>query len=511
MNIFPEYHKYDALGLIEIIKSGEITYKEVCQEAIQRAKLLNPSLNAIIHPLYEQLEGILKKVSESGSFYGVPFLLKDLQHALQGVPLSSGSKAMYNFVPPKDNELVRRWKDTGLITLGKTNTPELGLMATTEPELFGPARNPWNLEHSPGGSSGGSAAAVSARIVPVASAGDGGGSIRIPASCCGVFGLKPSRGRMPTGPDFGEIWEGAVTDHILSISVRDSAALLDATHGPDQGAPYLISKPKKSFLQEASQDPQTLKIGYSLDHPLKEEVHPECKHAVTQTASLLSELGHRVEEVPLPYDGELVAECYTQMYFAQTAAILELMGQLRGSVIKRKEVELSTWTLASQGKIKKAKDYCLSLIRWNDISRAMGRYHQKQDLLLTPVLATPPPLIGEMQLNGLERFGLNLINTLHLERLLSIFGTVEEKVLTNLVKTPFTQVANISGQPAMSVPLYWTDQGLPCGVQFIAPLGDEGTLFNLAGQLERTKPWFDKAPPYPEANKQNPRATFCSY
>jgi amidase len=492
---FPEYQSLDALALSDLIARREISPDEVCKKALSLLQRLNPSLNAVISSIPDRVEERLRDVSLSGPLYGVPFLLKDLHHSMQGLAMSSGSRAMLGFVSQRDSELVSRWKQAGLVVLGKTNTPELGLVGTTEPELHGPTRNPWSLDHSPGGSSGGSAAAVSCRIAPMASAGDGGGSIRIPASCCGLFGLKPSRGRMPTGPEFGEIWEGAVADHVLSVTVRDSAAVLDATHGPDSGAPYLITPPGRPYLEESGQEPRALKIGFSTQSPVGGHVDPECRRAVDRTAALLSELGHQVEEVPLPYPGELVAECYLTMYFAQTAATLELMGQQRKRPVRRTEVETRTWALALQGRYLSSRNSCLSSYRWNNIARAMGRYHQDRDLLLTPVMATTPPRLGEVQLTGLEKSALDLAHSLGLGRLLSLTGTVRDKAMATLSQMPFTQVANISGQPAMSVPLHWTEDGLPCGVQFIAPLGDEATLFQLAGQLERARPWAGKTPP----------------
>ncbi|MCF8086180.1 MAG: hypothetical protein K9J48_04730 [Desulfohalobiaceae bacterium] len=495
MSRFPEYPMYDAVGLAGLIRGGEIAAEEVRAEAVRRARAFNPELNAIIRPMYERTTESRDESTRDAPFSGVPFLLKDLQHALAGVPMSSGSRAMRDFVPPRDSEMVRRWKAAGLLPLGKTNTPELGLMGVTEPELFGPTRNPWDLERSPGGSSGGSAAAVAARIVPAASAGDGGGSIRIPASCCGLFGLKPSRGRTPTGPDFGAVWEGAVTDHVLSLSVRDSAALLDATHGPDPGPPYLISEPETSFLRASREDPPPLRIGFSAQSPLGAGVDRDNREAVSRTASLLEELGHRVEEVPLPFDGELMAECYIRMYFAQTAAALELMGRLRGRRVSRREVEATTRAVASQGRIMTARDYCLSLQRWNEISRAMGRFHLEYDLLLTPVLAGPVPRIGETGPSRRERLGLDAIQSLGLSRLLSWSGAVERTALVSLARMPFTQVANLTGQPAMSLPLHKSKDGLPCGVQCISALGGETTLFRLAGQLERVRPWFRDLPP----------------
>jgi len=499
MSEFPEYPEYDAVGLAGLIRGGRISASEVRAEAVRRAQDFNPGLNAIVRPMYERAAESWEETSRDVPFPGVPFLLKDLQHSLAGEPISSGSRAMRDFIPARDCEMVRRWKAAGLVPLGKTNTPELGLMGVTEPELFGPARNPWDPRRSPGGSSGGSAAAVAARIVPAASGGDGGGSIRIPASCCGLFGLKPSRGRTPHGPDFGAVWEGAVTDHVLSLSVRDSAALLDATHGPDPGPPYLINEPETSFLRASREDPPPLRIGFSAESPLGAGVDADNREAVTSAAKLFEDLGHRVEEVGLPYNGELVAECYIRMYFGQTAAALKLMGQWRGKRIRARELEVTTRAVASQGRALAARDYCLSLHRWNEVARAMGRFHQEYDLLLTPVLAGPVPWIGEMGLSRAERLGLETLLSLGLSRALSWSGVVERTALVSLARMPFPQVANLTGQPAMSLPLHKSRDGMPCGVQCIAALGGETTLFRLAGQVERARPWFRKTPPLPDS------------
>ncbi|MEF8889105.1 MAG: amidase family protein, partial [Desulfohalobiaceae bacterium] len=297
------------------------------------------------------------------------------------------------------------------------------------------------------------------------------------------------------GPDLGAVWEGAITDHVLSVSVRDSAAILDATHGPDPGPPYLISEPDTSFLRASREDPGSLRIGFCAESPLGGGANADNREAVSHAASLLADLGHRVEEVSLPYNSELVAECYIKMFFAQAAAALTILGRWRGSRIKSREIEASTRAVAAQGGVLKARDYCISLHRWNEIARSMGRFHQEYDILLTPVLAGPVPRIGETGPSRGQRLGLDLIQSLGLSRLLSWAGTVERTALVSLARMPFTQVANLTGQPAMSLPLHRGSDGLPCGVHCIAALGGETTLFRLAGQLERVKPWFSSAPP----------------
>lgn len=408
--------------------------------------------------------------------------------------MSGGSRAMKDFVPPEDAVIVGRFRKAGLIVLGKTNLPELALMGVTEPEAFGPTRNPWNLGHTPGGSSGGSAAAVAARIVPLASASDGGGSIRIPAACCGLFGLKPSRGRTPVGPFFGEVWEGASVCHALALSVRDSAALLDAVLGPEPGVPGMLAPPERPYLEEAGRDPAPLRIAFTTRSPLGTEVHPECSEAVRKAAALLESLGHRVEEAEPRYDGELLAKCYMTLYFGQVAADLKEIADLRGAG-KAALVEETTRTLGLLGRTLSARDYVLAKRQWHLFGRATTAFLAERDLYLTPTLAYPPVRIGELAPKAAELAAMKVVNTLGLGSLLMAAGIIDKLAKENLRKTPFTQLANMTGQPAMSVPLHWTADGLPCGVQFIGRFGDEATLFRLAGQLEKASPWFDRRPP----------------
>jgi amidase len=293
MSRFPEYDRYDALALAELVRQGQITPLELCEEAIKRIEEINPKINAVVTPMYEQGRRAASGSLSGGPFAGVPLLIKDLGYAYTGVPMTYGCRALKDYVPEHDDEIVSRLKKTGAVIIGKTNTPEFGLLGITEPELFGPCRNPWNIAHTPGGSSGGSAAAVAAGLVPMAAGNDGGGSIRIPSAYCGLFGLKPSRGRNPTGPDQGQMWLGAAQNHVLTRSVRDSAAALDATQGPETGAPYDIRSPERSYLEELEKNPGRLKIAFNAQSPIGTKVHPECIRAVEETAYLLEELGHK--------------------------------------------------------------------------------------------------------------------------------------------------------------------------------------------------------------------------
>ncbi len=488
-----EYPRWDAIRMAELVKNKQISPSELLKEAIERIERINPKINAIIYPLFEEAKKGISSLSK-GPLLGVPFLLKDLLSHLKGTPLSSGSKLFQGFISPFDSEVVKRYKKAGLVILGKTNTPELGLMGTTEPDLFGPTRNPWNLNHIPGGSSGGSAAAVASRMVPVAGGGDGGGSLRIPASCCGVFGLKPSRGRVPHGPEFGEIWEGAVEEHVVSLSVRDSALILDLISGPDKGAMYWLPQEKDPFISYTQKKPPSLKIGMCTTSPVGGRVDIECKNAVEETAKLLEEMGHHVEEIALPYDGYLMADCYFTLYFGQVRALLLHAKEQTGIEVKKELMEIETWMLNILGKKIDAGAYACSLLKWNKLARDMAKFHERFHLLLTPTIATPPPRLGELRSSGVEKALLTLLRRLNLGLFLNP-AVVKKLSLKRFEIMPFTQIANLTGQPAMSVPLHWTRENLPCGVQFIAPLGEEKLLFSLAAELERARPWRDKLPP----------------
>lgn len=488
-----EYTRYDAVGLAELVASRQVHPRELLAAAIARAEAVNPQLNAIVHKMYEEGER-LAALPPTGAFGGVPFLLKDLGIYYQGFPMSMGSKACRRYVPDFDSTTAQRYKAGGLVVFGKTNTPEFGLVAYTEPEIFGPCRNPWNPERTPGGSSGGAAAAVAAGIVPVASASDGGGSIRIPSSYCGLFGLKPTRGRVPCGPAAAEIWQGAAIEHVISRSVRDSAAMLDLLQGPDAGAPYIIPPPAQPYHQAIRQPPPRLRIGLCLEHPTGADIHPDCRQAAEQTAKLLESLGHDIVPVPLPYDGHRLFASYLVMYFCEIAATLSLIGQRIGRRITPKDVETATYTLGLVGQSYHAGEALLAKQQWNELGRSMGRFFGQYDLLLTPVTAMPPQLIGETAPKAAEIAGMQLANHLGLGSLLRKSGIVFKVAQRNIAKTPFTQIANLSGLPAMSVPGYYGADGLPAGAHFIAGFGREDLLLQLAASLEQARPWAERRP-----------------
>ena len=487
------YQDHDAVGLAERVKNNDVSATELLDEAIAQTERLNPKINAVITKLYDYGHRQIEQGLPQGAFTGVPFLLKDLGASLAGTPLSNGSEAFKHHISPSDSELVSRYKAAGLVFFGKTNTPEFGLMGTTEPKAFGRCRNPWNLDHSSGGSSGGSAAAISAGIVPMASAGDGGGSIRIPAACCGLFGLKPSRGRTPTGPYCSEMWDGAAIEHVLTRSVRDSAAMLDISAGPDGSSPYPMLR--QADYQACLNTPvRPLKIGFTTQSFVGGPVTQEAKNAVMHTVTLLQALGHQVEEVQPRIDGEALADSYLTMYFGHVAADMTFAAQLLQTNFSNLAVEDTTQIIGNIGKIISAERFVSAKRRWNDFAQTMHHFHQRHDLLLTPTLGSEPVPLGTFDPTMLDKVGMKLVNAFGLHRLLLKTGMAHKMALDNLEKLPFTQLANLTGQPAMSVPLYWTDSGLPLGSQFMAAMGDETTLLQLAHQLEQAQPWFDKRP-----------------
>lgn len=491
---FPEYDQHDAMGLAELVRQGHVTPAELCEEAIERIDRVNPQLNAVVTRMNDEGRKEASAPLPDGPFMGVPLLLKDLHFAYAGVRMTSGCKALQGNVPNQDSEIVARIKKTGAVIIGKTNTPEFGLMGVTEPELFGPCRNPWNRDHTPGGSSGGSAAAVAARMAPMATGGDGGGSIRIPSAYCGLFGLKPSRGRNPTGPDHGRIWQGAVQNHVITRSVRDSAAMLDATQGADSGAPCEIRPRDRPYLEEAATNPGRLKIAFCTHSPIGTPVHSECVKAVENAAHLLEEMGHHPEEASPDIDGLGLAKSYLAMYFGEVAADVNELGSVLGRKAGRKDVEPLTYMLALLGQSFSSGVLIEALRRWDHAARKMGQFFQNYDLYMTPTTADPPAKIGELAPQPLELLLIHTVNTLKLGWLLKNSRIVDNLAEKSLERTPFTQLANLCGLPAISVPLHWTPEGLPLGVQFIGPFGKEALLFQLAGELEKARPWFDRKP-----------------
>ena len=496
MAVFTDYTRHDGLGLAALVRSGQVSAAELLETAFARIEAHNPALNAVIRTRHEQARAEAARIDPAAPFAGVPFLIKDLLATLAGEPTASGNRLLANLPMPRDSELVRRFRATGVHIAGRTNTPEFGLMPYTEPALFGPTHNPWSLAHSPGGSSGGSAAAVAAGLVPLASGGDGGGSIRIPASCCGLFGLKPSRGMTPTGPEFGELWHGFAIEHVLSRSVRDSAAMLDATAGADPGAPYAAPLPSRPFLEEVGADPGRLRIAFTRE-PLfgHSAVHADCVAGLEDTARLLESLGHHVEEEAPPIDREACAVAFANVIAAETRAEIDQLAVLTQRAPHRRDYEPATYTTGLLGRSISAATYAGSVRTLQLAARKMAPFFERHDVLLTPTLGAPPALIGALQPTGAELRLMRVVNTFNAGWLLKSLGAVRLQAEKTFAYIPFTPLFNVTGQPAMSVPLHWNAAGLPIGMQFVARLGEDATLFRLAGQLERARPWFDRRPP----------------
>lgn len=467
MGDFSELVHLDATRQAELVRKKEVQAIELVDAAIERIEAVNPKLNAVVTKMFDQARKTAQGPLPKGPFTGVPFLLKDILGMCKGVPMTLGSKLLRNFVPDHDSELISRLRKAGLIFVGKTNVPEFGTLPTTEPQLFGPCRNPWDTTRSTGGSSGGSAAAVASGMVPMAHANDGGGSIRIPASCCGLFGLKPTRARNPLGPDFGEGWGGLAAEHAVTRSVRDSAALLDATAGPDVGDPYWAPPLERPLLEEIGRDPGPLRIGLlsSPDFP----VHEDCRRALEGAAALCRDLGHEIEEDPLALDvsSDHFAACVGVIIAAGTASLLKMLGA------SREQVEPVNWGLHEMAKGIDGADYVLALEQLQRSSRTIAGWYARYDVLMTTTVPEPPPLLGffdpveDNPMKGFERAGRYVHHN---------------------------PIANVSGHPAMSVPLFWNAAGLPIGVHFMGRFGDEATLFRLASQLESAQPWAHRVP-----------------
>jgi amidase len=470
----------DAVGQAELVAQGKISPKELVEGAIARIEKLNPALNAVVTPLFEKARAQAASNLPNGPFRGVPFLLKDLICATRGDPLYSGCRLMKSLgmVSPIDTNLAARYRAAGLVFLGKTATPEFGLTATSEALAYGPTKNPWDVTRSPGGSSGGSAAAVASGMVPAAHANDGGGSIRIPASACGIVGLKTSRGRISLGPLAGEGWNGLAGEHVVSRAVRDSAALLDATQGYMPGDPYAAPPPERPFLSEVTRAPGKLRIGFMERSPTwsKTPLHADCVAAVRDAAKLLESLGHSLEaKHPAAIDDPSVEKTLFNIIIAQTAGLLAMVEGTIGRPIRPDEVEVWTWALYQEGKRAPMLDF-LNAIEWrNVISRSFGEFYASGfDLLLTPTLGAPPLPLGALTPKADAPLG------------------AWDK-LSGFI--PFTPVQNMTGEPAISLPLHWNASGLPIGVQLVAPWGREDLLLRVAAQLETARPWSARRPP----------------
>ena len=475
MAAFTDYENYDALGLAELIRGKQVSPEEVLETAIERVESANGAINAVIHKMYDEARKTIADRLPDGPFAGVPFMLKDLGVLYAGQPTSFGSRLFADFVPDHDSTIVERHRAAGLVIMGKTNTPEHGICATTEPALHGPTRNPWGLERSAGGSSGGAAAAVAARMLPMAHGTDGGGSIRIPAANCGLFGMKPTRARTPAGPDVGEGGGGMSTGHCVSRSVRDSAALLDATQGAAPGDPYGAPPPARPYLAEVGADPGRLRIALMTRAPGGSPLDPECVRAVEAAAKLCADLGHSVEPATPKFDAAEIRRNWRVIIGCNLWNTLSARAETLGRTLGPDDVEPITWLWAQACKDLSGPEYALAIQAMHRVGRALAAFFADFDLLLSPTMAKPPIPLGVMDMASSDLDD-------YFDRLL-------------MDEIPFTPLFNESGGPAMSVPLHWTEDGLPVGIHFGAPFGDEATLFRLAAQLEEAKPWADRRPP----------------
>ncbi len=485
-----EYLAHDATALALLVAEREITAAELLALARRRRDQVNGAINAVVAPLDDVADARASDPALTGPFAGVPFLIKDLWQEYAGFPTSNGSRALAHDVASDHAHVTQRFLDAGLVIFGKTNTPELGLKGVTEPDLWGAARNPWSLGHTPGGSSGGSGAAVAAGIVPAAGATDGGGSIRIPAACNGLVGLKTSRGLGPYGPQAGELVLGMGTQGVVSRTVRDSARLLDAIVGSVPTATYQAAIPTVGFAEHLTRPPRSLRIGYSSASAIQSDPDPEARAAVESAAELLTELGHQVEEVSPPHDDEALARDFLTIWFAQ------VHGQV--AAVKRRlhapdsHFEADTLAIAELGRAAGVGALLRSLSRVTDHVRALAEFHESFDLFLTPTLAKLPPAVGAFtSSDSLQRLARGVAKA-RAGRLLAATGMLDQLISDNLGWVPYTQLANLTGRPAISVPVHWTASGLPLGVQLVGPLGSDGLLLQLAAQLETARPWFHR-------------------
>ena len=470
---FAEYERYDGTGLAELVRRRQVSPSELLEAAIARVEARNRAVNAVTMPLYDYGRAAISKGLPDGPFTGVPFLMKDLSAAIAGVPMTRSSRFFADApAPAADSEHVARLKRAGLVIFGRTNTCELGLSLTCEPRLHGPTRNPWDLTRISGGSSGGAAAAVGARMLPMAHATDGFGSIRAPAACCGLVGLKPTRGRNTMAPGLGEGLGGCSIEHAVSLSVRDSAALLDATCGPGAGDPYVAPPPARPFRQEVGADPGALRIAFTSLAPNGAKVEAESLRVLAEAAKLCADLGHRVEEADPAIERPAVVSTFLTLAAANTVVNLA-SHPTKGRAAHADEVETVTWATAKLGEQVTGANYVRATQTAHRLGRQMAAFHLRWDVLLTPGLATLPPKLGwiDMMLDDVDEYWRRVFHF-----------------------SPFTVWFNLTGQPAMMLPLGVSAEGLPLATQLVGRYGDEATLFRLGAQLETARPWFARKP-----------------
>ncbi|MCB0221548.1 MAG: amidase [Chrysiogenetes bacterium] len=492
---FAEYTKHDALGLAGLVEKKEVTPLELVDSAIDAIERLNPQLNAVIHTFYDRAREAARGELPAGPFRGVPFLFKDLLTAYAGEEMCSGAGFYRGWKPAKNSELANRYLASGVVLLGKTNTPEFGLVPTTEPKAFGPTRNPWDTSRTTGGSSGGTGAAVASRMVPMAGGGDGGGSIRIPSAMNGIFGLKPTRGRTPVGPAESEGWHGFAIEHVLTRSVRDSAAMLDATCGPFLGDFHYLPKPHGKFLDEVGKDPGKLRIAYSAEPFLPGEVHTECRRAIAETVRKLEALGHECIEARPNFDGLAFSRNFLVMAAAYSWVNIKEAEDTRGRKAQFGEFEERTWLAARMGDVFSAGEFVYAIRRLQEAAREVLLFCEDYDVVLNPTTGAPPQKLGFLDAKGVNAVIEKVASRIPLGPLMKNGAALDANAAEVFSFIPHPPVYNVTGQPSMSVPLYWTDEHLPVGSMFTAKFGDEATLLRLAAQLEAAHPWADKKPP----------------
>lgn len=481
MSLHDELATLDALAQAALVRRGEVTALELVDAAIERIEAVNPVLNAVISTRFDEARQEAQGPLPDSLLAGVPFLLKDLGATLAGMSQEEGSVACRGRIASRDTALALRQRAAGLIVLGKTNTPEFGNHSTAEPVSAGPTRNPWNLGRTAGGSSGGSAAAVASGMVPAAHGNDGAGSIRIPSSCCGTVGLKPTRGRNSWAPA-GDAMAGIAVEHALTRSVRDSAAILDATSGRVPGDPYIAPPPVRPFLAEVGADPGRLRIAWSATPPFPAAVHPECVAAARATAELLASLGHHVEEAVPTFDGEVIIEPMARVWAISNLSTVRGIEAERGRPVAPEELEITTRELLDYAHRFDAADLMDSLDALAAATRDIAPFFERYDAWVTPTLAQPPLPLGILNASQ---------------------GGAVEWWRFDCEFNPWNPIANMTGQPAISLPLAWSADGLPIGSLLFGRYGDEATLFRLAAQLEAARPWAGRRPPV-HANHREP-------
>lgn len=474
-----EYSRYDGLGLAELVRRGAISAQELTTVAQQAMAAVDPRLGLIVDDMREHAAATLARPLPDGPFRGVPLLLKDFVINYAGVATRFGSRLFEGLVPDHDNEMMARFRRAGFVTLGKTSCPEFGFSATAEALVYGrAARNPWDPARTTSGSSGGSAAAVAARVVPVAYGDDGGGSIRLPASHNGVFGLKPSRGRVPLGPDIPDsAFAGLACCHALTRSVRDSAAVLDALAGADPGATYTAPPPARPFLDETREPPGRLRIAWTSTLSNDVTVHADCQAAVEDAAKLCASLGHDVRHVKLELDRAALSRAWCTAIIGWLQPVVDGTAAMLGRTPGPENLEAVTWSAVRHGREQKTAEIVGAQMLFNALSRRFAEFFGDYDILLTPTVSQPPPPLGAVNQNdpAIDAYDFT-------DRFLMRIGHT-------------CAFFNATGQPAMSVPLFWNHEGLPIGSHFVARYGDEATLLRLAAQLEQERPWEARRPP----------------